>query len=593
MPNNKEKRCSLPFIFSLFLLFITISVIPGQAADNEAKGSVAVLPFEMHAPGSMAYLQDGLRDMLASRLAANAGAKVIDRNQINALLPEPGTILQDQPAINLGSQLGADYVITGSLTSLGTSMSLDAKVLSVASTSEPMSFYASATKEGELINAINQLSWDIAEKVFGSKRPASAIQTTSIQSVPKSVPKDDDKGMASYKTEHPEKAFMTGTGTAGVPLIMPKAIAGRVDFTKTQNVEYPIYGMDMGDVDGDGQLDVVLSSRDKVYMYHLNERRLLEFGSVKMPARSRIHSVSVADMDENGKAEIYISANDETSPHSWAYEWDGTEFNIILEDVAWYIRTVQMPGEGLILAGQRGGNDTLVRVGIFRLMRNGTKLQPQERLVMPNYVNLFDFTMADVTGDGNIEIVGISRADRMYIVRSDGSQLWVSDNYYSGTRRYIGEAYEQFERVGMDVDSTPSYDVIGREGSGKRIYIPSRMIVMDINQDGKDDIIVNRNVSTASRVIENFKRYKTGEIHALTWNGIGMTEIWQTKKIDGYIPDFQFLSMPDQENIVRLYVGLILRTEGWSGALRGGDSTILMYDVELAGEKNKENQEKQ
>jgi TolB-like protein len=586
MPDNKEKRYCFSFILSLFLLFIATTVIPGHAADDDAKGAVAVLPFEMHAPGSMAYLQDGLRDMLASRLAANGGARVIDRNRINALLPEPGTILQDQQAVELGSQLGADYVITGSLTSLGTSMSLDAKVLSVSSTFKPISFYASATKEDELINAINQLSWDIAEKVYDSKRPASAVQTTSVQP----TPRKDDTGMASFTTEHPEKAFMTGTGTAGSPMIMPKTIAGEMDFTNTQNVEYAIYGMDVGDVDGDGQLDIVIAKIDSVFMYHINNNRLIEFGSVKMPARSNIHAVSLADMDMNGKAEIYISAADIKSPHSWAYEWNGTDFDTILNDVPWYIRTVQIPGEGLVLVGQRGGNDSVLVAGIFRLMRNGKKLQPQERLIMPNYVNLFDFAMADVTGDGNIEIVGTNSADRMYVVRRDGSVLWVSDNYYSGTRRYIGEDYELYGMKGLDINSTPDYDVIGKEGSGKRIYIPSRMIVMDINQDGKDDIIVNRNVSSASRVMENFKRYKSGEIHALTWNGIGMTEIWQTKKIDGYIPDFQFLTMPGNENAAQLFVGLVLRSSGWAKAFIDGNSTLLMYNVELAGEKDKNEQ---
>jgi len=591
MSNNKDKRYRLPFILSALLTIILISVPPGHAADQDTKGAVAVLPFEMHTPASMAYLQDGLRDMLASRLAANGGAVVIDRNRINALLPGPGAILQDHQAVELGNELGADYVITGSLTSLGTGMSLDAKVFSVSSTFAPMSFYASATREDELINAINQLSWDIAEKVFAGKRPASAVQTASVQP----APQEDETGMASFKTEHPEKAFMKqgGSGTMGPPLIMPQTVSGRSDFTKTQNVEFAIYGMDVGDVDGDGRLDVVLAKADTIYMYHLNNRRLLEFGSVKMPARSGIHSVSLGDLDRNGRAEIYISAADNTSPHSWAYEWNGTDFSIILNDVPWYIRTMQIPGEGLSLIGQRGGNDSVLVAGIFRLMRSGKKVQPQERLIMPNYVNLFDFSLADITGDGNNEIVGISKADRLYVVRRDGSVLWVSDSYYGGTRRYIGEAYEQFQRVGVDVDSTPDRDTIGREGASQRIYIPSRMIVMDVNQDGKDDIIINKNLSTASRVMENFKRYQTGEIHGLTWNGIGLTDIWQTKKIDGYIPDFQFLRMPGNDNTARLYVGLVLRSSGWSGAFLDGDSTVLMYNLELAGEKDRDETTKQ
>ena len=61
-------------LFSIFLLlfsfFGTIHPFTATAEDIPAK-SVAVLPFAMHAPSSMAYMQEGLRDMLASRLAVD------------------------------------------------------------------------------------------------------------------------------------------------------------------------------------------------------------------------------------------------------------------------------------------------------------------------------------------------------------------------------------------------------------------------------------------------------------------------------------------------------------------------------------------
>ena len=207
--------------------------------------------------------------------------------------------------------------------------------------------------------------------------------------------------------------------------------------------------------------------------------------------------------------------------------------------------------------------------GIFKLMKSGSKVMPEERIIMPDYINLFEFVLADVTGNGARDIVAISRADRLYVVRPNGTVLWVSEEYYGGTSRYIGEDFDLVGRVGIDIDSQPSSYVIGREGSGKRIFIPSRIIVMDTNGDGKDDVIINKNLSYASRHVEWYKRFKSSEIHAMSWNGIALGGIWQTKKIDGYIPDFQFLPLADRENRAKLFVGLVLST-GWTSSFTKG-----------------------
>jgi len=192
-----------------------------------------------------------------------------------------------------------------------------------------------------------------------------------------------------------------------------------------------------------------------------------------------------------------------------------------------------------------------------------------------------------VTGDGAREIIAISSADRLYVVRPNGSVLWISDDFYGGASRYIGEDYDQVGgregRVGLDLNSATSSDVIGEEGSGKRIYIPSRIIAMDVNNDGITDVVVNKNLQY-TRWLENTKQVKSSEIHAMVWNGIALSPIWQTKKIAGYVPDFQLLPLPDRENSAKLFVGLALST-GWTGVFTEGESTILTYNIELAGEK--------
>ena len=238
--NRSIMKCSLLTIFIALLLFIHGAV---SAEEEKEAQTVAVLPFEMHAPDSLAYLQDGLRDMLASRLAANGGAQIMEHGKVDALLKEPGKILQQKEAVELARQLAVDYVVTGSLTSLGGSMSLDAKVFTQEDAA-PSSFYASAAQENEVIAAVNSLSWDIAEKFLGAKRPASAMQHSGTQPAP--VAQDPD--IASFRTEHPDtkyqfQGYVHGTRTSS-PTIMngfrPQA------FLKTQHLEMSLQGSDAG-----------------------------------------------------------------------------------------------------------------------------------------------------------------------------------------------------------------------------------------------------------------------------------------------------------------------------------------------------------
>ena len=139
-------------------------------------------------------------------------------------------------------------------------------------------------------------------------------------------------------------------------------------------------------------------------------------------------------------------------------------------------------------------------------------------------------------------------------------------------------------REGLDLDSTHASNVdTNKESSGKRIYIPSRIIILDANNDGIDDIVVNKNLYYA-RYLQNYKEVKSSEIHAMTWNGLGMVDIWHTSKIDGYTPDFQLLQVKGEKK-AQLFVGVAL-SGGWAGSLGKSESTLLTYDIELSGEKD-------
>ncbi|MGW8160659.1 MAG: FG-GAP-like repeat-containing protein [Desulfobulbales bacterium] len=548
---------------------ITMQTAATAAAAAPAK-SVAILPFVMHGPDSMAYLQDGLRDMLASRLAANGGAVIVERSKVDSLLPEPGTILTPLAAATLANKLGADYLVTGSLTSLGGALSLGAKVFTSNSSAAPVSFFVSAAGENEVIGAIDKLAWDIAAKLFNitPPQPTGAVATPVIRP---SLAAEEDT-MAPFKTEHPDRPFRSqGGGQAGgtgSPFIMNQGVAGAQGFTKTRNFDFAVRAMDVGDIDNDGQPDLVLAAADAVHVILRKGDNLQELAVLPLSAIQRVHGISIGDLNNNGRAEIYVSADHNGVSTSFAVEFQDNGFAPLIDNVRWYLRVLDLPGEGPTLIGQRGFSyEEPAMPGIFRLQLNGGNLVPGEQLTLPPQVNLFDFSLADLNSDGAAEIVVMTQDYKLQVLDAGGRRLWQSSEYYGGTSRYIGE-----------LDSSMALPQSG-DTKGTRIYIPGRIIITDLNSDGRPEVIVNRNISTASRVLAYYKNFDSGEIHALGWNGIGLAELWHTRKIDGYVVDYQLVQQQAQQGeIPVLYAGVVLHG-GSFDIFTSKESTVLMYNL--------------
>ena len=219
-------------------------------------------------------------------------------------------------------------------TGFGGSVSLDAKVYSSSGSDAPISFFATAQKEDEVISAVDQLAWDIAEKVFGQSRPISKSQAAETAG----VAGRQRPGMSA----HPERAFMHPSGSmyGGAPIVRPLGITGAYGFVKSQNFSLNLRAMDVGDVDGDGQDEIVLAGKHEVRVYKRDGSRLVLFWQVPVLVRYTVHSLTLADLNKNGIREIYVSAADDERPNSFAVEWDGKGFNYVFQDERWYVRVV-------------------------------------------------------------------------------------------------------------------------------------------------------------------------------------------------------------------------------------------------------------
>ncbi|MBA3007043.1 MAG: hypothetical protein FP810_10790 [Desulfocapsa sp.] len=553
--------------FSLLLSFTTAHAV-------EKHSVVAFLPFTVNASKDMSYLRDGLGEMLASRLSAEAGVVAVDKRTVDAVLGTGGKPDPKQLEV-LAAKMGADYLLYGSVTSLGGGMSFDARVYSVAAKSSE-TFYATAAKEGDVMTAIDGLAWGVLEKTFGKKRPGSvAVPQAAVGSAES----------AALQTAHPDRTFRATAGFGNSSLLWSE---GASQFFKTRNVPLSLEGIAIGDVDGDGVMEVVMADREKVVVYKLNAGRLAEFAQIKLLVRYKIHAVNVADLNGNGKAEIYISAADTAMPGSMGVEWDGKEMVTLFEDARYYIRPVKVPGLGVVLAGQKAGSEGVAISGpIYILTRDGAQLVGEERLPVPSGVNLFNFSFADLDGDGEWEVVALDQWNKLLVMKQSGKLLWKSEERYGATKRYIGgkSAMQMTQQTGARRGATKmvdgSTDILFEE-----VYIPSRILVTDVDGDGIDDIIVNANTATWTSLVRSSQVFQSGTMLGLKWNGVGLQELWRTRKVGGYVVDYDARSnhLPLKDGVEELSVGVV--AQGSLGDLLTADeSMLLVYPLQFKAQE--------
>jgi TolB-like protein len=187
------------FLSGILLVFFLLSALPASS-DNSDKGmkSIGFLPFSIHAAQDLSYLRHGIPDMLASRLAAETGATVMNMN--SALKAHDGPALQR--ILESGRHQQADFLVTGNLTSGADGLSLEVHVYETGNSAGPIRFRAETESKGEMFQVIEQLALQMAEKLYGQKRQIS--QAAEAAETP-----DQHSAPSPLQATHPERPFLT------------------------------------------------------------------------------------------------------------------------------------------------------------------------------------------------------------------------------------------------------------------------------------------------------------------------------------------------------------------------------------------------
>jgi TolB-like protein len=121
---NIQQRNILFYVSAVVVCLL----IPVGLLAQEAGKTVAILPFQLNAPPENQYLSEGLRDMLGSRLRAEAGARIVAKGEVQSAMQVAGGQPVPGKMAAFAEKVGADHLIYGTITALGGGVSIDAKV---------------------------------------------------------------------------------------------------------------------------------------------------------------------------------------------------------------------------------------------------------------------------------------------------------------------------------------------------------------------------------------------------------------------------------------------------------------------------------
>ena len=131
---------------------------------------VAVLPFEINAEENLSYLQQALPQMLATRLESRGEVYAVEKPLLQQYLaPYAGKKVTEEAARRLGADMGAEFVILGSLTKIGDQVSIDTTLINTQERVPLQRFYSAADTVAGIPSKINELARLLYFKILGKE----------------------------------------------------------------------------------------------------------------------------------------------------------------------------------------------------------------------------------------------------------------------------------------------------------------------------------------------------------------------------------------------------------------------------------------
>lgn len=400
-----------------------------------AENSIVILPWKYNGPPESSYISGAMSDMFFSRVAsvkglsATKGAKQV--STINDAIKAVGT--------------GADYVFFGSLSSLGTNISIDGQLVWIKSKTA-IPFSVSGSGVDSLVGLADSLASQVSSAIRGEVAPLSLgdkgeaevtyngkfeNQVEIVQVAPSvGEIKTDPIGVSptvvpiGTTTKAPVSIFATGATAQkvfdGSVMQNTKTSVAKKDFIFKSPVKKEFMkSITTADLNGDGKKEIITISSRNIYIDSYSDGKLVRQKEIKEPKGTNHLALSVMQVEGTAREVVIIAALLKSKPSSKVLGYLDGEYKIINKDIKYITAVLNLSGTPAIVGQKyKHGRGFLNSYHILDDSFNSLG-----ELDLPKGLTVLGLQIADFTGDGLEDIVALDSGDRIRLFEKQGAEL--------------------------------------------------------------------------------------------------------------------------------------------------------------------------
>jgi TolB-like protein len=567
-------RKSFKYIFCLIFLLIATGSL--WAKD---KYTVTVLPFTLHSAENIEYVKQGIGDMLSTRISVPNKIVVTDKDAVLEELKKANVKeMSLNDAYKIGKKLSSDYVVWGSITKIGSSISIDGKLVDIESNKSDVGFFTQSQNLDEIIPKVNDFSQRIVQHILGTLPPVITAAPVNPPATAASTP----TAPGSSKESQIIAGMKSGKKGTLTSVINPEYINSPDPFNKrgfwmSQQFPTEFKGMAIGDVNGDGLNEVVTIDAHNVYIYQKVGEGLKLLEKIAGKPYDTYLAVDVADINKSGVMQIFVTSINTTNLDSFVLEYKDKKYTKIASDLSWFLRVLDTPsGIPLLLCQDLGTLMKPFDTQIYEMIWRDGKYIADQKMKIPIGLAIYGLAIDNLGTGGGEKVIAFDDLDYLCIFDKTNKQLtsmmtfggknkelvWRSDEVYGGSNNFVANWNS----------GTPE-----DHRSDQGFYLNQRILTYSKNNGEKKEIIIIKNLSSSGRVLSRLKLFTSCEIYDLEWDGLGMAENWRTKKINGYVADYAIKDI-DNDGKPEIVLALVLSV----GASVKDRSVIVVYKLDTA-----------